>query len=242
MYEIIKEKRFEDFYSIYQKEDFIKVLGLLRNYLNYRSYYKLSSNGVINEKNPNLFLLNLVFNNGQVSKEVLEEFFNKGILFGENRKLKKIDRLSSEKVEDLEKKLFKIYSNRDLSISLRYTKELIKKDKNLAKKLLCRYVLLHKNTSKKALVLLGFFKSLDLVKDDEDLDTVLHIFLDYIVTYPSEFSDEKEDIDNIYTKAYKKVEEIHGEEVNVERVLYEDGSKRVEEVISERLSGLDGLY
>ncbi len=242
MYEIIKEKRFEDFYSIYQKEDFIKVLGLLRNYLNYRSYYKLSSNGVINEKNPNLFLLNLVFNNGQVSKEVLEEFFNKGILFGENRKLKKIDRLSSEKVEDLEKKLFKIYSNRDLSISLRYTKELIKKDKNLAKKLLCRYVLLHKNTSKKALVLLGFFKSLDLVKDDEDLDTVLHIFLDYIVTYPSEFSDEKEDIDNIYTKAYKKVEEIHGEEVKVERVLYEDGSKRVEEVISERLSGLDGLY
>lgn len=242
MYEIIKEKRFEEFYSIYQKEDFIKVLGLLKNYLNYRSYYKLSVDGRINEKNPNLFLLNLVLNNGEVSKEVLEEFFNKGILFGENRKLKKIDRLSSEKVEDLEKKLFKIYSNRDLSISLRYTKELIKKDKDLAKKLLCRYILLHKNTSKKALVLLGLFKGLELVKDDEDLDTVLHLFLDYIVSYPSEFSNEKEDIDNIYTRAYKKVEGIYKEEVRVEKKLYEDGSNRVEEDIFERLSDLDGLY
>ncbi len=242
MYEIIREKRFEDFYNIYEKEDFIKVLGLLRNYLNYRSYYKVSSNGSIYEKTPNLFLLNLVFNNGQLSKDQIREFFNKGILFTENRKLKKIDRLSSEKVENLEKKLFKIYSNRDLSISLRYTKELFKKDEVLAKKLLCKYVLLHKNTSKKALVLLGLLKSIKLVKEDEDLDTVLHIFLDYIVTYPSYFSNEVENIDNIYTRAYKKVEEIYGGKMRVEVVLYEDGSKGIEEDIFERLSDLDGMY
>lgn len=215
MYEIIKKRDFESFYREFQNKDLIKFLGELRNYLNYRSYYKINSDGTIKEKNINLYLIKLVLSKDNMSKENLKEFFENGILFGENQKLKKINRLSNLSVEELDKNLYKLYHNRDLPCSLRYTKEYFLKDKEGLKKKLVKYILMDRVQSKKALVLIAMFELMDHIKDDEDLDTVLHLFLNYIVKYPSVFHWDKiegnlKEMD-IYALAYKKVIDFSGE-------------------------------
>lgn len=247
MYEIIKEKDFDKFYEEFNKKDFIKILGDLRDYLNYRCYYKIDEDGNILKKNPNILLIKLIFDGGDISKEELKEFFDKGIYFGERQKLKKIDRMSNVSIENLSKNLYKVIFNRDLTIALRYIKEYYLRDKEGLKKKLVKYVLLDRVESNKALVLLSMFRLFEYIKDDNDLDTVLHICVNYLVRYPSFLEASSiEDEDNVYemdlyAHSYNKLISLVEDEQNYFRkkltlyIKYNDFGK-IDEKLYERLS------
>jgi hypothetical protein len=249
MYEIIKKNDFDSFYKEFQEKKFMDFLFELRNYLNYRSYYNITQDGTIKKKGLNLSLIKLIF--GERTKEEVKEFFEEGIYFKENQKLKKIDRMSNAKVDDLKKNLFKIYFNRDLAVALRYTKEYYYRDPEGLKKQLALYVLHDRSDSKKALMLLTMFRLFKVVKKDEDLDTVLHICLTYIVKYPSNFEENYATIednreDDIYTLAYKELMNYYGVEERWEKNLGSyrriEEKNKTEDFIYERLSEGNELY
>jgi hypothetical protein len=250
MYEILKEKDFESFYELYKERSLIDILGELRDYLNYRCYYKVGGNGEIYKKDINIHLISLVFSKEKSSKEEIKEFFEKGIYFEERQKLKKIDRMSSFSFENLDKNIYKVFFNRDTSIGLRYAKEYYLRDKNKFNKKLAKYVLLDRVDSKKALVLIAMFKLLKEVKNDRDLDTVLHIFLSYIINYPSVLEEDDVSFENkvekdLYALAYSKLINFTGEE-SFDTKLYRYMSKynagKIDEKLYGRLSEYNELY
>jgi len=250
MYEIIKNNDFESFYKTFQEKPLIKFLGEIKNYLNYRTYYKINSDGTVKEKDFNLSLIKLILLKDFRNKENIKEFFENGILFSENQKLKKINRLSNLNIEDLDKNLYKIYHNRDLPYALKYTKEYFLKDKEKLKKKLVQYILLDRVESKKALVLIAMFELMNHIKDDEDLDTVLHIFLNYIVTYPSifywdKFQGELQDMD-LYALAYKKNIDYlgtnHDFEIKLNSYRVHKNFSKIDELLYNYLGGNYELY
>lgn len=247
MYEIIKDNNFEEFYKVFKSQKLIKTLGELRDFLNYRTYYKVEGDGTIKKKDINMALVNLILVDSEEgrSEDALRAFFQEGIFFKENQKLKKINRLSSYSLEVLDKNLYKIYYNRDLASALRYSKEYFLKDKERFKKKLLRYVLLDRVESKKTLLLLAMLKLINQVEDDNDLDTVLHIFINYIVRYPSVFeytrpNGENKELD-LYALSYKKCIELLAEESKeyedrLEAYIQGNYQGKINESIYERLS------
>lgn len=250
MYEILKEKDFESFYELYNEKPLIEILGGLRDYLNYRCYYKVSGEGEIHKKDINIPLISLVFSREKGSKEEIKEFFEKGIYFAERQKLKKIDRMSSLSFETLDNNIYKVFFNRDISIGLRYAKEYYLRDKKKFKKKLAKYILLDRIDSKKAVVLLAMFELLKEVKNDNDLDTVLHIFLNYIVKYPSILEEydcgvENNEEKDLYALAYSKLIDSSKEEAFYTRLykyMAEHNAGKIDEKLYERLSEYNELY
>lgn len=180
MLELLREKNLDKFINEYSEKSLEEVLKDTLEYNSYRNYHKIDSMGNISTKKLNMPLVSLTF----FGKEELENYFTKGLYITEKRRIHKIDRLSQYDVSHLEKNLYKIFYNRDLSIAYRYAKEFILKDKELFIKKLSHFVLLDEIKSEKAIITLAFIVALEKV-NKENVDVFLYSYLPYIVTYPS---------------------------------------------------------
>lgn len=177
---LLKEVDFESFTKLYETKGFYGLLDETKEFNNYRSYFGINQYGDIKIKPFNKSLVNLTY----FGEEALKEYFYEGLFIKERKKIDKIDRLSAYKIEDLEKNLYKIFYNRDLSFALRYSKEFILKDKNLFVTKLAHFVLLDRVINEKALITLALIKALENV-DKNNIDGILHSYLPYIATFPT---------------------------------------------------------
>lgn len=249
---LLREKNFEEFFNETKGKTLSEVLSKTVEFNSYRSYFKIDSMGAIKYKNANLPLIKLSL----LGEDFLSEYFNEGLFITEKRKIHKIDRLSNISVENLSKNLYKVFYNRDLSISYRYAKEFILKDKELFIKKLVHYILLDNMKNQKALLTLAFLEALKDV-NKSNIDSILYSYLPYLVTYPSYFSSEGEknvkvyDIDdldlntlaylNLVTYGYKEFEKEYF--LKLSNYLGELKVRETEEKLFERLSeNRDELY
>ena len=205
MLELLRENNLEKFLEIYENKTLEEVLRDTVEFNNYRTFYKIDSMGNILKKRLNIPLVKLSF----FGKDALGDYFSKGLFITEKRKIHKIDRLSSYNIEHLEKNLYKVFFNRDLSIAYRYAKEFILKDKALFIKKLSHFVLLDEIKNEKALITLAFIKVLETANKD-NLDTLLYSYLPYIVSYPS----------NISTLEKGEIEEINLDKLDISGLSY----------------------
>lgn len=202
MLELLREKNLDKFINDYKEKTLEEILKATLEFNSYRTYHKIDSMGNIYTKKLNMPLVALTF----FGNEELESYFTKGLHITEKRKIHKIDRISQFDISHLEKNLYKVFYNRDLSIANRYAKEFILKDKEMFIKKLSHFVLLDEIKSEKAIMTLAFIKSLEKV-NKENVDVLIYSYLPYIVTYPSYISsiDSKEivkiDIENLDLKA-----------------------------------------
>lgn len=193
MLELLREKNLEKFLTEFGTKTLPDILGATLEFNNYRSYFKIDEMGNIKTKKPNMPLIKLAL----LGNEYLNEYFNQGLFITEKRKFHKIDRLADFTVENLEKNLYKVFYNRDLSIGLRYSKEFILKDKSLFIKKISHFVLLDEIKNEKALLTLAFIKALENA-DKKNVDFILYSFLPYIINYPSYINQNKKQEIEIY--------------------------------------------
>lgn len=180
MLEILREKNIAKFMETYKNKELPEILRDTVEFNNYRSYFSIDSVGNIKTKEPSWALIKLTL----LGNDCLEDYFKDGLFITEKRKIHKIDRLSNYDINHLEKNLYKIYYNRDLNISYRYTKEFILKDKELFIKKISNYVLLNNIDSKKSIITYAFIEALKFV-DKQNIDYIILSYLPYIITYPS---------------------------------------------------------
>lgn len=190
---LLREKNCEEFLTETKGKTLNEVLSKTVEFNSYRSYFKIDSMGAIKYKKPNMSLIKLTL----LGEKFLPEYFNEGLYITEKRKIHKIDRLSSVNIETLEKNLYKVFYNRDLSISYRYAKEFILKDKSLFVKKLSHFILLDDVKSNKALLTLAFMEALNDV-NKKNIDSVLYSYLPYIVTYPTRIVSPRGNSKDIY--------------------------------------------
>ncbi len=170
-----------------------------------RAYFTIDEDGNINRKEMNYSLPLVAFsNNNDIIGRGLYELIDPK----ERVKHKKIDRMSTESVEGLEKKFYKIFANGNTAFALRYAKELYLRDKEKFFYRLFHYVLMEDIDSKKALMALAL-KRLLLKEFD---DNIMTIGISYITQVSSDLKEyelagkadiKKEDLDTIMVEEMK---------------------------------------
>lgn len=186
MLELLREKNYNEFFELTKELSFTEILNETYDFNCYRTYFKIDKMGNILKKEPNKALIKLTF----LGKKYLQEYFEKGLYITERRKIDKIDRMSQFSVELLEKNLYKVFYNRDLSIAYRYSKEFILKDKELFIKKLSHYILLDRVDNEKSLLTLAFIEALKEVNKD-NVDSILFSYLPYLINCPTVIEDIK---------------------------------------------------
>lgn len=205
MLELLREKNYSEFFELTKDLGFTEILGKTYEFNSYRTYFKIDKMGKILKKDSNLALIKLTF----LGKKYLQEYFEKGLYITERRKIDKIDRMSQFDVELLEKNLYKVFYNRDLSIAYRYCKEFILKDKEFFIKKLSHYILLDRIDNEKSLLTLAFIEALKEVNKD-NIDFLLFTYLPYLINCPTV-------IDNIKSD---KIEVVEKNQMNLNGIAY----------------------
>lgn len=187
--EAIRGKDYDFFYKIYDNNGLIALTDTFSEFINKRSYFTIDENGVIKRKVMNfaLPLLSALKDNPENTENVIRILVDKLCEPAEKIKLKKIDRMSNKPMVSLIKNYYKLLANSNDIFSVKYSKELMLRDKSQFLKLLFSYVLMEDISSQKQIMAYSLenFLAGDFGKDD--LDKVLQVALLYISSKKSSF-------------------------------------------------------
>ncbi|MCK5779391.1 MAG: hypothetical protein KAH04_00100 [Psychrilyobacter sp.] len=181
----IREKKYSEFYKMYETSGKIKLVEALAEGLNKRTYFTIDSEGNISRKTMNRGLYLITTIDKKNYKEVIKEIIDVYVDLTQREKIKKIDRLSKYSLEKLTSNFNKVFSNGDRIFGLKYGKELFLRDKELFFKLLFDYVLLEDIDTNKATMAWSLY---ELLKESEFSDEVFYVAISYILQKESNFS------------------------------------------------------
>lgn len=179
--ELLRKKDVDKLEEIIRSKGRKEAVSLFGDILDKRAYFTIDENGNIGRKIMNYALSAAAFSESDrdVSLEILESAKP-----SERVKLKKIERLSKETMENLVKNFMKVMANNNVSVATRYAKELISRDSDLFYRKLFHYTLLEPIDSQKSLMALSLKKLMG--RDIED--NLIHLAISYIAKVKCDFT------------------------------------------------------
>ncbi|WP_319370551.1 hypothetical protein [uncultured Ilyobacter sp.] len=180
--EIMKEKKNDVIEKLVNEKGQDKTVSYFGEFLDNRSYFTIDRNGKIGRKNMNYALPVAAFSesSAEVAREILV------CAKAEERvKLKKIERMSKESLDNLMKNFMKIIANNNVNFAIKYAKEIFLRDSELFYKTLFHYTLLEEIDSQKTLMALSLKK---LMKTEVD-DNLIYLAMSYISKVKGNFNE-----------------------------------------------------
>lgn len=178
--EAIKEDRREVFNEMVAEEGVRKSLSSLSEIIGYRAYFTIDGDGNIGRKPMNYALVLGAFS--KTTEKLGDMLFDLANPV-ERVKHKKIERLSREDLDKLNKNFFKVVANGNVDFAKRYAKELYLRDREVFFKKLFHYTLMEEIDSQKTLMALALK---ELIWDEYD-DNIMNAAMTYIASVRSDF-------------------------------------------------------
>lgn len=180
--EILKEKKIDIIEKIVNEKGRCKAVSYFGEVLDNRSYFTIDRKGKIDRKNMNYVLPVAAFS--EKNAEVAMEIFACAKA-SERIKMKKIERMSKENLDNLMKNFMKIIANNNVNFAIKYAKEIASRDIELFYKTLFHYTLLEEIDSQKGLMALSLKK---LMKKEAD-DNLICLAMSYISKVKGNFDE-----------------------------------------------------
>ncbi|MDU1909808.1 hypothetical protein [Fusobacterium sp.] len=181
IFTIIKEKNKKEIIHMLETNGKIKTLSFFAEVLNKRTYFTLSSDGIIKRNELNFILPIFAFSND--FDYLADSIINFSDL-KEREKISNISRLSNIKIPKLKEKLIKTLCNGNLDFSKKYGKELFLRDREEFYKIILEFSFLGDMKSLKALLILSFKK---LFENKEYEENVFFLLICFITKYRDNF-------------------------------------------------------
>ena len=188
--EAIREKNYDFFLKVYTEKGIIGLTDTFSEYINRRAYFTIDKEGKIKRKGLNLSLplISTLKENPKNAEKIIKIIVERLCEPTERIKLKEITRLSNVSMDDLEKNYYKLLANSNDIFSVKYSKELLLRDKDKFIKLLFFFVLMEDISNRKQLMAYSLenFLGENFVKND--LDNIIQVAINYISMQKSNFS------------------------------------------------------